>query len=111
MIEWFAANWLPLLVVIVIIGLGITYLLKKKGLRQLATDAIVWAEREYATEEGHEKMQRAIDYCQQIMPFLAFIPDSVIEAFIQAIFNQIKEALDQQPNEKKNTEIKEDVVG
>lgn len=111
MLEWLAANWLPLLIVIIAVVLGIIYLLKKKGLRQLATDAIVWAEREFATEEGHEKMQRAIDYCQQIMPFLGFVPDSVIEAFIQAVFNQIKEALDQQPSEKKNVEIKEDIVG
>ena len=57
-------------------------------------------------------MQKAIDYCQQLIPFLNFIPDSIIQSFLQGIFNQIKEALEQQPNEKKTIdEVKEDVVG
>ena len=57
-------------------------------------------------------MQTAIDYCQQLIPFLNFIPDSIIQSFLQGIFNQIKEALEQQPNEKKTIdEVKEDVVG
>ena len=112
MIEWLAANWLPLVIVIIAIVSGIVYLLKKKGLRQTAIDAIVWAEREFATETGQEKMQKAIDYCQQLIPFLNFIPDSIIQSFLQGIFNQIKEALEQQPNEKKTIdEVKEDVVG
>ena len=112
MIEWLAVNWLPLVIVIIAIVIGIIYLLKKKGLRQTAIDAIVWAEREFATEAGQEKMQKAIDYCQQLIPFLHFIPDSIIQSFLQGIFNQIKEALEQQPNEKKTIdEVKEDVVG
>ncbi len=111
MVEWLAANWLPLVVVIIAIILGIVIILKRKGLRQTAIDAIVWAEREFSTEDGKEKMQKAIDYCQQIVPFLNFIPDALIQSFIQGVFNQIKEALEQQPSEKKTTEIKEDVVG
>lgn len=111
MVEWLAANWLPLVVVIIAIILGIVIILKRKGLRQTAIDAIVWAEREFSTEEGKEKMQKAIDYCQQLVPFLNFIPDALIQSFIQGVFNQIKEALEQQPSEKKTTEIKEDVVG
>lgn len=100
MMEWLAANWLPLVIVIVAIIVAVTILIKKRGLRQLATDAIVWAEREFSTEEGKEKMQKAIDYCQQILPVLNFIPDSLIQSFIQGVFNQIKEALEQVPNEK-----------
>jgi hypothetical protein len=103
MVEWLVANWLPLLIVIIaVIGL-VVYFVKKKGLRQLATDAIVWAEKEFSTESGKEKMQNAIDYCQQWVPFLKFIPDSMIESFLQAVFDQIKEALEQDPNEKKTT--------
>ena len=45
MIEWLAANWLPLVIVIIAIVIGIIYLLKKKSLRQTAIDAIVWADR------------------------------------------------------------------
>lgn len=112
MIEWLAANWLPLVIVLVAVIIVVAILIKKRGLRQLATDAIVWAEREFSTEEGKEKMQKAIDYCQQLMPILNFIPDSLIQSFIQGVFNQIKEALEQTPNEKTTLpEIKDDIVG
>lgn len=111
MLEWLAANWLPLLVVIVAVIIVLTYFIKRKGLRQVATDAIVWAERMYGTEEGKEKMQKAIDYMQQIIPILNFVPDSIIHSFIQSVFNQIKEALDQQPTEKKTLQISDEAAG
>lgn len=99
--EWLATNWLPLVVLLVVIIGMVIYLLKRKGLRQLAIDAIVWAEREFSTEEGQEKMQQAIDYCQQLMPFLNLIPDAIIKGFIQGVFDQIKAALDQVPMDNK----------
>lgn len=112
MLEWLAINWLPLLIVVIAVVLGLIYLLKKKGLRQLATDAIVWAEREFGCEEGQEKMQKAIDYCQQVIPFLNYIPDAIIKSFIQGVFNQIEEALKQEPTKKEcKTEICDDQVG
>lgn len=93
MIEWLAANWLPLLVVIVVVALVVFFILKKKGLRQAAIDAIVYVQGQMKTEDGKAKMQGAIDYIQQIVPFLAFVPDSLIESFIQGVFNQIESAL------------------
>lgn len=111
MLEWLAANWLPLLVIIIVVAIALTYFIKKKGLRQVATDAIVWAERMYGTEEGYQKMQKAIDYMQQIIPFLNFVPDAIIHRFIQGVFDQIKEALDQQPTEKKTIEISDESAG
>ncbi len=93
MIEWLAANWLPLIVfVVVVIGL-VWFILKKRGLRQAAIDAIVYVQKEMETEEGKVKMQGAIDYIQQLVPFLAFVPDSLIETFIQSVFDQIESAL------------------
>lgn len=111
MLEWLAVNWLPLLVIIIVVVLALIYFIKGRGLRQVAIDSIVWAERMYGSEEGKEKMQKAIDYCQQIVPFLNFIPDSIIHSFIQGVFNQIKEALDQQPAEKKTIEISDEAAG
>lgn len=112
MLGWLATNWLPLLVVVIAVALVVTYFIKRKGLRQTAIDAIVWAEREFSTEAGREKMQKAIDYCQQVIPFLNFIPDSMIESFLQGIFNQIKEALEQTPNDKKAiTDASDENVG
>lgn len=93
MIEWLAANWLPLVVFIVVVVGLIWFLLKKKGLRQAAIDAIVYVQERMETEEGKVKMQGAIDYIQQLIPFLAFVPDSLIETFIQSVFDQIESAL------------------
>lgn len=93
MIEWLAANWLPLIVfVIVVIGL-VWFILKRKGLRQAAIDAIVYVQEKMSTEEGKVKMQGAIDYMQRLVPLLAFVPDVLIESFIQSVFNQIEAAL------------------
>lgn len=112
MLEWLMANWLPIVIVIVAVVLALVYVIKKKGIRQTAIDAIVWAEREFSTEAGKEKMQKAIDYCQQIIPFLNFVPDALIEKFLQGVFNQIKEALEQTPNDKKAvTDASDENVG
>lgn len=93
MVEWLAANWLPLIVfIVVVIGL-VWFILKKRGLRQAAIDAIVYVQEKMRTEEGKVKMQGAIDYIQQLVPFLAFVPDSLIETFIQSVFDQIESAL------------------
>ena len=79
MLEWLAANWLPLLIVIIVVAIALTYFIKRKGLRQVAIDAIVWAERMYGSEEGKEKMQKAIDYMQQIVPTLQKSQNDLIE--------------------------------
>lgn len=93
MIEWLAANWLPLIVFLVVIAGLIFFLLKKKGLRQAAIDAIVYVQEKMGTEEGKVKMQNAIDYIQQVVPVLAFVPDAMLEAFIQGVFDEIEKAL------------------
>lgn len=105
--EWLATNWLPLLVFIVVVAGIIFFILKKKGLRQAAIDAIVYVQRTMETEEGQAKMQAAIDYIQQLVPFLAFVPDSVIKAFIQGVFDQIESALKLQSTIVPTEETKE----
>lgn len=93
MLEWLAANWLPLLVIIIVVIGVLFFIIKRKGIRQAAIDAIVYVQRVMKTEDGHAKMCAAIDYFQQLVPFLSFIPDSIIEQFIQGVFNQIESAL------------------
>lgn len=93
MIEWLAANWLPLLIFIIVVVGVLFFILKKKGLRQAAIDAIVYVQEKMGTEDGKIKMQNAVDYIQQIVPFLGFVPDSIIQAFIQGVFDQIESAL------------------
>lgn len=107
MVEWLAANWLPLIVfIVVVIGL-VWFILKKRGLRQAAIDAIVYVQEKMRTEEGKVKMQGAIDYIQQLVPFLAFVPDSLIETFIQSVFDQIESAL-KLPTTECNVEVIEE---
>lgn len=93
MIEWLATNWLPLLVFIIVVVGVLFFILKKKGLRQAAIDAIVYVQETMGTEDGQVKMQNAVDYIQQLVPFLGFVPDSIIQAFIQGVFDQIEAAL------------------
>ena len=93
MIEWLAANWLPLLIFIIVVVGVLFFILKKKGLRQAAIDAIVYVQEKMGTEDGQVKMQNAVDYIQQLVPFLGFVPDSIIQTFIQGVFDQIKSAL------------------
>lgn len=69
MIEWLAANWLPLLIFIIVVVGVLFFILKKKGLRQAAIDAIVYVQEKMGTEDGKVKMQNAVDYIQQIVPF------------------------------------------
>lgn len=114
MIEWLAANWLPLVVFIAVVAGIIFFLIQKKGLRQAAIDAIVYAQQQLATEEGKVKMQGAIDYIQQLIPLLAFIPDALLESFIQGVFDQIESALKLepvQPQPELPEENKEEVQG
>lgn len=107
MVEWLAANWLPLIVfIVVVIGL-VWFILKKRGLRQAAIDAIVYVQERMRTEEGKVKMQGAIDYIQQLVPFLVFVPDSLIETFIQSVFDQIESAL-KLPTMECNVEVIEE---
>lgn len=93
MLEWLAANWAPLTAFIAVVALVLFFILKKKGLRQAAIDAIVYVQEQMGTEDGKVKMQNAIDYMQQLIPLLGFIPDALIESFIQGVFNQIEAAL------------------
>ena len=93
MIEWLATNWLPLLIFIIVVVGVLFFILKKKGLRQAAIDAIVYVQEKMGTADGQVKMQNAIDYIQQLVPFLGFVPDSIIQTFIQGVFDQIEAAL------------------
>ena len=52
MIEWLAANWLPLLIFIIVVVGVLFFILKKKGLRQAAIDAIVYVQEKWEQKMG-----------------------------------------------------------
>lgn len=103
--KWLAANWLPLLIVILLILAFIVmviYLCKKKGLRKVALEAILEAENFYNSTTGQERLDMAILYVYSRLPIYltVIIPEpvmkKVLKNFIQKVFNDIKDALDYQ---------------
>lgn len=73
----------------------------KRGLRQTAIDLILEAEKCITSGNGKEKMSMVIGgikskFAMSGLPLslLSLIPDSVIEKFVQDIFNQVKALLD-----------------
>ena len=102
--EWLPINWLPLTIVViaVLIFIGIIiYLCKKRGIRQVALEAILIAEQQYESTTGQERLAMAIDHVyNNIIPkvITMFIPKelilSQIEKFIQKLFDDVKALLD-----------------
>ena len=101
--EWLQANWLPLLIlVLVVIGfiIYLIYLSKKKGLRQVALKAILIAEEKWNTTTGKERLQIAVDYVYDYIPsyvkiFLSKeLLNKILADFIQKVFDEVKKVLD-----------------
>lgn len=101
--EWLQANWLPLLIlVLVVIGfiIYLIYLSKKKGLRQVALEAILIAEEKWNTTTGKERLQIAVDYVYNYIPsyvkiFLSKeLLNKILADFIQKVFDEVKKVLD-----------------
>ena len=106
--EWLQANWLPLLIlVLVVIGfiIYLIYLSKKKGLRQVALEAILIAEEKWNTTTGKERLQIAVDYVYDYIPsyvkiFLSKeLLNKILADFIQKVFDEVKKVLDFQKGE------------
>ena len=101
--EWLQANWLPLLIlVLVVIGfiIYLIYLSKKKGLRQVALEAILIAEEKWNTTTGKERLQIAVDYVYDYIPsyvkiFLSKeLLNKILADFIQKVFDEVTKVLD-----------------
>lgn len=97
--EFIQANLLEIIIVAVFAIIAILYvawLIKKKGLRELAISLIVTAEDMFMKGQNTEKMDFAINKLIAAipMPFKIFVTKDSIKKFIQGIFDEIKEALD-----------------
>lgn len=100
---WLEANWLPLTIIILVVLAfiaWIVYLCKKRGLRETALEAILVAEKEFKSGEGKQKMEFAVNYVFELLPVylkVLFPKDticSILEKFIQKIFDEVKKLLD-----------------
>ena len=77
------------------------YQIKKNGLRKVAMDIILRAEELLGSGKGKEKMQYAITQFIALLPapLRLFVTPQAVEAFIQDVFDDIKETLEYK-NEK-----------
>lgn len=87
------------IVIIVFIGY-IVYSIKKKGLKQVALEWIIMAEKEFQKGENKEKFEYVYKAIYNVLPAFVkvFISEDVAEnilsKFIQGVFDFVKPALD-----------------
>lgn len=96
-------DWLPILIIVILIVAFITYILfqcKKKGIRAVAIEAILKAEEQYNTTTGKERLNLAVSYVYNRLPsivtsiFPEDIVNSIVEKLVQEIFDETKKLLD-----------------
>lgn len=87
---------LILIAVCVVILAYLLWRIKKDGLREVVIDLIVYAESEYGSGKGEEKMEYVIESFIKLIPtpFNFFITTSAVKKFIQSVFDSVKTALD-----------------
>lgn len=73
--------------------------IKKKGLKEFATEMIVKAEEMYKQGENTEKLNYVIDKVIGMLPKLLqfFITREAVKNFVQSVFDTVKKALDYVP--------------
>ena len=84
-----------------LVGLKLYSNIKLKGLRQTAIDLIVEAENAYEKGKNSEKFQAVFKGIIEALPAPTriFLNESTINYFIQSVFDSIKIALDNKPQE------------
>ena len=77
--------------------------IKKKGLKEFATEMIVKAEDMYKQGENQEKLNYVIDKVIAMLPKVLqfFITREAVKNFVQNVFDTVKKALDYVPKEVK----------
>lgn len=76
--------------------------IKKKGLKQFATEMIVKAEDKYQQGQNSEKLNFVIDKVIAILPtpLQFFITRNAVKNFVQNVFDTVKKALDYVPKKE-----------
>ena len=76
--------------------------IKKKGLKQFATEMIVKAEDMYKKNENQEKLNYVIDKVIAMLPkaLKFFITRDAVKNFVQNVFDTVKKALDYVPKKE-----------
>lgn len=80
----------------------IAWQIKKKGLKQFATEMIVKAEDMYEQGQNSEKLNFVIDKVIDMLPGVLqfFITREAVKNFAQSVFDTVKKALDYVPKKE-----------
>ena len=78
--------------------------IKKKGLKEFATEMIVKAEDMYKQGENQEKLNYVIDKVIAMLPtpLQFFITREAVKNFVQSVFDTVKKALDYVPKKEES---------
>ena len=85
--------------VIIAFIVWVVWQIKKKGLKEFATEMIVKAEDMYKQGENEEKLNYVIDKVIGMLPkpLQFFITREAVKNFVQSVFDTVKKALDYVP--------------
>ena len=93
-----------IIVVILVIAfiIWLVWQIKKKGLKEFATEMIVKAEDMYKQGQNEEKLNFVIDKVIAILPTVLqfFITRESVKNFVQNVFDTVKKALDYVPRKE-----------
>ena len=93
-----------ILVVLIVVAfiIWLAWQIKKKGLREFATEMIVKAEDMYQQGENQEKLNYVIDKVIGMLPkpLQFFITREAVNNFVQSVFDTVKKALDYVPKKE-----------
>ena len=93
-----------IIVVLLVIAfiIWLVWQIKKKGLKEFATEMIVKAEDMYKQGQNEEKLNFVIDKVIAILPTVLqfFITRESVKNFVQNVFDTVKKALDYVPRKE-----------
>lgn len=89
-------------IVVIAFVIWLAWQIKKKGLKEFATEMIVKAEDMFHKGENTEKLNYVIDKVIGMLPtpLQFFITREAVEKFVQSIFDTVKKALDYVPKKE-----------
>lgn len=89
-------------ILVIVFIIWLVWQIKKKGLKQFATEMIVKAEDMYKKGENQEKLNYVIDKVIAMLPkpLQFFITRDAVKNFVQSVFDTVKKALDYVPKKE-----------
>lgn len=89
-------------ILIIAFVIWLVWQIKKKGLKEFATEMIVKAEDIYKQGENQEKLNYVIDKVIAMLPkpLQFFITREAVKIFVQSVFDTVKKALDYVPKKE-----------